>query len=307
MNQAFAQPTNDATEIASLIADLAAAGWPEGLAAERAAMEAEATPLAADISATPLILAGRSAEALEGPGGATAGVGLYLHGGGYVYGSLLSHRGMIGELARATNLRLIQLDYRLAPEHPFPAALEDAIGAVMALYDEGITARDLVLMGDSAGGGLVLATLLALRDSGAALPRAAVVLSPWTDLTCSGETYHSRKAVDPMIDHALAERLARLYAGEADRTDQGMSPLHGDLSGLPPVLIQVGERETLQADSVLFATKARAAGSPVILEEWPGMIHVWHQYYARLAAAHRAIARIAVFLDKPTIHAGDLP
>jgi len=289
----------DSAEIASLIADLAAAGWPEGLAAERAAMEAEATPLSADITATPLVLAGRPAESLVGPGGGALGIGLYLHGGGYAYGSLRSHRGLIGEIARVTNLRMIQIDYRLAPEHPFPAALEDAIGAVKALYQEGVGPSELVLMGDSAGGGLALATLMGLRDGGFALPRAAVVISPWTDLTCSGETYQSRGAIDPMIDHALADKLARLYAGGADRSDSRLSPLFGALSGLPRILIQVGERETLQADAAVFARRASAAGTHVVFEEWPGMIHVWHQYYTRLAAAYRAIDRIAAFLAEP--------
>ncbi|WP_404368866.1 alpha/beta hydrolase fold domain-containing protein [Sphingomonas sp. MMS24-J45] len=177
----------ESAEIAALVDALAAAGWPEGLAAERAAMEAEATPLAPDIAATAMQLAGRPAERLVGPAGGAAGTCLYLHGGGYVYGSLLSHRGLIGELARATDLRMIQLDYRLAPEHPFPAAIEDAVAAVRALYDSGVQSQDFVLMGDSAGGGLTLATLLALRDSGTAMPRAAVVLSPWTDLSCSGK------------------------------------------------------------------------------------------------------------------------
>ncbi len=289
-------PVAESQEIAALIEALAAAGWPDGLAAERAAMEAEATPLAADIAVTAMRLGERPAEALVGPAGGSAGTGLYLHGGGYVYGSLLSHRGLIGELARATNLRMVQLDYRLAPEHPFPAAIEDAIAAVGALYDSGVKPQDLVVMGDSAGGGLALATLIALRDAQMALPRAAVVLSPWTDLSCAGETYRSRAAIDPMIDHALACKLAGLYAGDADRRDPRLSPLFGDLSGLPPMLIQVGERETLQSDAANFAARARAAGSPVTLEEWPGMIHVWHQYYARLSAGHRAIGRIAAFL-----------
>ncbi len=283
-------------EIAALVDALTAAGWPDGLAAERAAMEAEATPLAPDIAAISMHLAGRPAELLVGAGGGGAGTCLYLHGGGYVYGSLLSHRGLVGELARATDLRMIQLDYRLAPEHPFPAAIEDAVAAICALYDSGVGPQDLVLMGDSAGGGLALATLLALRAADRAMPRAAVVLSPWTDLSCSGDSYRSRAAMDPMIDHALATKLAGLYAGDADRRDPRLSPLNGDLSGLPPILIQVGERETLYSDAADFAARAQAAGSPVTIEEWPGMIHVWHQYYAQLAAGHRAIARIAAYL-----------
>lgn len=290
-------------EIAALIGDIAAAGWPEGLDAEREAMEAEAPPLADDISVKRIEIAGRSAEILTAPTGTGGGLILYLHGGGYVYGSLASHRGLVGEIARATACEVMQLDYRLAPEYPFPSALEDAASAVKELYGSGVAPERLVLMGDSAGAGLVLATLLALRDTGWPMPGRAVCVSPWTDLTCSGESYRTRSALDPMIDRKLASKLAALYAGTARLDDPRLSPLFADLTGLPPILVQVGAREVLYSDAFEFAARAQAAGSPVTLEEWPEMIHVWHLYFPRLKAARGAIARIASFLDATAANA----
>ena len=296
-------------EIAALVDDIAAAGWPEGLDAEREAMEAEAPPLANDISVKRMELAGRPAEILTAPTGKGDGSILYLHGGGYVYGSLASHRGLVGEIARATAFEVIQLDYRLAPEHPFPSALEDAAAAVKQLYGSGVAPEGLVLMGDSAGGGLVLATLLELRNTGWPMPGRAVCVSPWTDLTCSGESYRTRSALDPMLDRKLASKLAALYAGSAKLDDPRLSPLFADLAGLPPILIQIGAREVLYSDASEFAARAQAAGSPVTLEEWPEMIHVWHLYFPRLKAARAAIARIASFLDTVSANAtvGPLP
>jgi len=287
---------NTVSEIDDLVARIAAAGWPEGLAAERAAMEAEAPPVAEDICVEPVTLAGRKAEILSAPGDLADGLVLYLHGGGYVYGSLSSHRGLVGEIARACGQRVLQLDYRLAPEHPHPAALEDAVGAIRALYRDGLAPEALVLIGDSAGGGLVLATLLALKEAALPLPRAAVCLSPWTDLTCAGESYETRGPQDPMIDRDLALRLGGLYANGAAAEQPALSPLFGDLAGLPPLLVQVGEREVLFSDARVLADRARQAGVAVTFEEWPEMIHVWHLYFPQLAKAREAIDRIGRFV-----------
>ena len=287
---------SEPSEIEALVAQIEAAGWPEGLDAERAAMEAEAPPVADDIRIEPITLAGRPAEILSAPDVSRNGVALYLHGGGYVYGSLSSHRGLVGEIARATGLPVVQLDYRLAPEHPHPAALIDAVAAVEALYDDGLDPHELVLIGDSAGGGLVVATLLALRDAGLPMPRAAVCLSPWTDLTCSGESYATRGALDPMIDRSLTLKLAELYGPHATKREPAISPLFGDLEGLPPLLVQVGEREVLYSDAEGLAERARRAGVPVTFEAWPEMIHVWHLYFPQLAKACEAIDRIGRFV-----------
>ncbi|MDJ0628375.1 MAG: alpha/beta hydrolase [Rhodobacter sp.] len=284
------------SEIDVLIAQIQEAGWPDGLAAERAAMEAEAPPLAADIAVEPLTLAGRPAEILSAPGAMAGELVLYLHGGGYVYGSLSSHRGLVGEIARAAGQRVLQLEYRLAPEHPHPAALDDAVAAVRTLYDDGLGPDELVLVGDSAGGGLVLATLLTLKAIGHPLPRAAVCLSPWTDLTCKGESYDRRGDRDPMIDRTLALKLSRLYANGSAPDTPAVSPLFGDLTGLPPLLIQVGEREVLYSDSKDFTNRALRAGVDVTFEEWPDMIHVWHLYFPQLTQGRQAIDRIGRFI-----------
>lgn len=288
-------------EIESLVADIAEAGWPEGLAAERAAMEAEAPAVAADVVIKPRRLADRAAETLTVPHNCdlppgTAGSVLYFHGGGYVYGSLSSHRGLVGEIARESGCPVTQIDYRLAPEHAFPAALTDAASAVREFYAEGVAPNALVVVGDSAGGGLVLATLQVLRDSGDPLPAAAVCMSPWTDLTCSGSSYDLRASIDPMIDRTLAKKLAALCAGGVDPADARLSPLFGDPTMFPPLLIQVGAREVLFDDAALYAARARAAGVSVTFEEWPDMIHVWQLYFPRLTAARQAIARIGAFI-----------
>jgi epsilon-lactone hydrolase len=288
-------------EIDGLIADIVAAGWPDGINEARAAFDAEGPPLASDIAVTPLTIAGRPAQRLLAPGADSGRMVLYLHGGGYVYGSLASHAGLCGEVSRAAGRAVVQLDYRLAPEHPYPAALEDAMAAYRWLVAQGYRPDRIALMGDSAGGGLVIATLVALRDEGAVLPEAAVCLSPWVDLTASGASYDSRAALDPMIDRKLALKLAGLYADRASTSRPLLSPLFADLAGLPRLLIQVGEREVLQSEAADLADRARAARVPVHFEEWPGMIHVWHLYFPRLAAGRDAIAGIGEFLRESDV------
>jgi acetyl esterase/lipase len=283
-------------EIDGLIADIVAAGWPDGIGDARAAFDAEGPPLASDIAVTPLSIAGRPAQRLLAPGADPGRVVLYLHGGGYVYGSLSSHAGLCGEVSRAAARAVVQIDYRLAPEHPYPAAIEDAMAAYRWLIAQAYRPDRIALMGDSAGGGLVMATLLALRDEGITLPGAAVCLSPWVDLTASGASYDSRAALDPMIDRTLALKLADLYANGVPTSRPSLSPLFADLAGMPRMLIQVGEREVLQSEAADLAGRARAAGVPVSFEEWPGMIHVWHLYFPRLAAGRDAIVRIGEFL-----------
>jgi epsilon-lactone hydrolase len=283
-------------EIGELIADIVAAGWPDGIDEARAAFDAEGPPLACDIAVTPLSIAGRPAQRLLAPGADRARVVLYLHGGGYVYGSLASHAGLCGEVSRAAGRAVVQIDYRLAPEHPYPAAIEDATAAYRWLIGEGYRPDRIALMGDSAGAGLVMAALLALRDEGTVLPGAAVCLCPWVDLTASGESYDSRAALDPMIDRTLALKLAGLYANGVATSRPSLSPLFANLAGLPRMLIQVGEREVLQSEAADLASRARAAGVPVSFEEWPGMIHVWHLYFPRLAAGRDAIFQVGEFL-----------
>lgn len=241
-------------------------------------------------------LAGRPCEWLRNPGHRADHVLLYLHGGGYVMGSCASHRGLASRLALACGLAAVVPAYRLAPEHPFPAGLDDALAVYHALLASGLDARRIVLAGDSAGGGLTLATLLALRDAGAPLPAAAVLLSPFTDLTCSGETLTTRAAVDPWLDPTFFDPLSRLYAGRHDRAEPLLSPLLGDLRGLPPLCIHVGDQEVLLSDSTRLAERAQAAGVDVTLEVWPELWHVFQFFAPILPEAQRSLEQLAAFV-----------
>lgn len=224
---------------------------------------------------------------------------LYFHGGGFRIGSVTSHRDLIAQIALASGCRVLAINYRLAPEHRFPAALDDALAAYGWMLGQGLSPDNIAFAGDSAGGNLVLATMLALRDRGLALPISAVLMSPWTDLAATGASYVSRAEADPIHQRPMILALAKNYlGGQGDPCDPLVSPLYADLRGLPPLLIQVGDRETVLDDSVMFAEKARAAGIDVSLEVWDGMIHVFQMFGAELSEAHRAIASIAGFMNR---------
>jgi epsilon-lactone hydrolase len=224
---------------------------------------------------------------------------LYFHGGGFRIGSVASHRDLIAQIGLAGGCRVLAINYRLAPEHRFPAALDDAIAAYGWMIDRGIKPANIAFAGDSAGGNLVLAAMLALRERRLPLPVSAVLMSPWTDLVATGASYISRAEADPIHQRPMILALARNYlGGEGDPYDPLVSPLYADLRGLPPLLIQVGDRETVLDDSVMFADMARAAGIDVKLEVWDGMIHVFQMFGAELPEAHQAIASIAGFLNR---------
>jgi acetyl esterase/lipase len=201
---------------------------------------------------------------------------LLLHGGGYNAGSPRTHRKMAAHLSRAGNMRVLVPDYRLAPEHAFPAAVKDALTAYGWLLEEGFVEDNIIVGGDSAGGGLALSMLLALREGGAKMPRAAVLLSPWTDLTVSSGSYERMRKLDPIISREGLREAGLLYAGGRDPADPMASPLFADLRGLPPLLVQVGGDETMFDDSRVFAERARAAEVEVSLKIFDGMWHV-HQ------------------------------
>ena len=235
------------------------------------------------------------AEWLRPPSAEPARVVLYLHGGGYVIGSPRSHRHLAAAIAAAAGASALLLEYRCAPESPFPAAVGDAVGAYRWLLEQGISAGGLVIAGDSAGGGLTVATLLALRDDGVPLPAAGVCISPWVDLTCSGASYATKAASDPIVKKAGVEEMARAYLGTADRRTPLASPLFADLRGLPPLLIQVGSEEVLLDDAVQLAERARTAGVDTTLEVWDQMVHVWHWFLPMLDEAGEAIEAIGRF------------
>ena len=226
-----------------------------------------------------------------------SGTFLYFHGGGYAIGSPASHRHLVGALAAASRTRAFALDYRRAPEHPFPAAVDDALAGYRGLLDVGIAPGSIVLGGDSAGGGLTVATLIAIRDRGLALPAAAVCISPWTDLTNEAESYRTLAERDPLVFQEDIDRWGAAYLAGADPRTPLASPLHADLSGLPPLLIQVGSEEVLLDDSRGLAARCEAAGVEATLEVWDGMIHVWHWFGEYLDEAGSAVRRVGEYVS----------
>jgi acetyl esterase/lipase len=221
---------------------------------------------------------------------------LYFHGGGYAFGTEPLVRDFTWRLGDATGASVLYFDYRLAPEHPFPAAVEDADRVYRWLAGRMDPSR-IVFVGDSAGGGLVFATLHKMRDEGHAMPRAAVAISPWTDLALTGPSLQTNAKADPMMDVRHLPTFAAHYLGGADPRHPYASPLYGDPSGLPPVLIQVGSDEILRDDAVRMADRLRAGGGDVRLEEWPRMPHAWHHYARIIPEARHAIERIGAFVQ----------
>ena len=280
------------------------------LAQMRANMErgSAATPLPSDVKFEPVTIrdadasprvntGGVPAEWAIAPGARDERVLVYVHGGGYTMGSLATHRALCARLSRLGHMRVLNVAYRLAPEHPHPAAVEDATAAVRWVYAQGFAPSRVAIGGDSAGGGLTLATLLALRDAGAPLPAAGVCISPWTDLSASGDSIRTKASVDPMVTEGPLRAMAAAYLGGKEARTPLASPLFADLRGLPPLLVQVGDAELLLDDATRLASRARAAGVDVTLEVWEEMFHVWHAFAEILPEAARACERIAEWLE----------
>ncbi len=238
---------------------------------------------------------GVKAEWVRAPECRNDAVLLYVHGGGYVIGSPASHRHQVAALSQAAGIAALSLDYRLGPEHPFPAAVDDAVSAYQSLLAAGIAPHRIVVAGDSAGGGLTVAMLLALRERGLPQAAAGVCISPWVDLTMTAESYTTKADVDPIVTHDGVTGMAQAYLQGQDARAPLASPLFADLSGLPPLLIQVGTDEVLLDDSIKLEANAKAAGVDVTLEVWDEMIHVWHFFYPVLSEGRDAIARIGEF------------
>ncbi|MFX0167578.1 MAG: alpha/beta hydrolase [Candidatus Hodarchaeota archaeon] len=224
---------------------------------------------------------------------------LYLHGGGYISGSINSHKDLGARISLASESRVLLIEYRLAPEYPYPAALEDAVAAYKWLIDiEGINPKKIIIGGESAGGGLTAATLLKLRDLDISLPVAAFLLSPWTDLEMTGDSFRKNKRLDPVINASEAYFFADLYLGDNDPKNPYISPLYGDLKELPPLLIQVGSAEIILDDSTRFAEMAKVAGVEVTLEVWEDMVHGFHLFAAITPEGQQAIEKIGEFIQK---------
>lgn len=264
------------------------------LAADRAAMGGTGTGVPEGVPHEMVTVADRPAAWIAGDGARDDAAIVYLHGGGYVMGGLGTHGAFAGRLSTETALPVLLIDYRLAPEHTHPAALDDALAASRWLAEErAIDVSRQIIAGDSAGGGLTLAALAALRDRGD-IPAAGVALSPWADLRCTNGSYETQADADPLVGHRALSTYAASYAGDTDRADPALSPALGDLSGLPPVLIQVGGREVLVDDSVAVAAAIEAAGGEVTLQRWDEAIHVFQMLGA--PESDEAIAGIVEFV-----------
>jgi monoterpene epsilon-lactone hydrolase len=254
-------------------------------------------PVAEDVELTAVDVNGLPGEWSIAAGSDSSRVLMFFHGGGYCSGSIVSHRRLVTEAGRAAGVRTLSIGYRLAPEHPFPAAYDDALTGWRFLRERNVPAAHIALGGDSAGAGLTIALISRLRDAYEELPGCAWLISPWTDLTMSGSTVFTKETVDPLIHRQYLNELADAYLpAEIDRRDPRVSPLYADLKGFPPTLIQVGSAETLLDDATRFAAVAGAADVRVTLEIWPHMIHAWPLWNAHLEPGRRALVSAGAFI-----------
>lgn len=291
----------DRSEIQAIRDLLSSKPRPVGWAQRRARLDEVGAywPVADDVELNPVDLDGVPGEWSMVPGTDPSRVLMFFHGGGYCSGSIRSHRRMATEAARAAGVRTLAVAYRLAPEHPFPAARDDALTAWHWLRRQGIDAAHIAVGGDSAGANLSVALINQLRADSEELPACAWLVSPWTDLTMSGSTMTTKDAVDPLMHKGYLQELANAYVPAGmESNDPRISVLYAELHGLPPALIQVGSEETLLDDASRFATAAGAADVPVTLEIWPHMIHAWHLWNAHLDAGRRALASAAAFIRR---------
>lgn len=286
--------------IADVKALLAAKPRPVGWGERRARIEevGAVTPVAPDIALEPAVLGGVPAEWSRAPGADPSRALIFLHGGGFCSGSIVSHRRLATEACRAAGRRVLAPAYRLAPEHPYPAAHEDVLAVWRALLEAGFAPDRIAVGGDSAGGALAVALAVRLRDAGEPGPAALWLISPWADLTQSGATMTSKDGVDPLIHRPYLDELAAAFAAGADLSDPRLSVLNADFRGLPPTLVQVGSHETLLADSTRLAARLAEADVGVTLEVWPGMIHAFPLWNGILPEGREAVAHAGAFLRR---------
>tara|TARA_R110000824_G_scaffold366730_1_gene555476 strand:- start:86580 stop:87491 length:912 start_codon:yes stop_codon:yes gene_type:complete len=287
-------------EIGKVLEFLANSDFPQDTLELRKAYDAmgEVFPPAADVQLEKISANGVVAEWSSTPNAAKDRVIMYLHGGGYVIGSIASHRHLVTELGRAVGSLALSLDYRLAPEHPFPAAVDDALAAYRFLLDQGFKPGNIAIAGDSAGGGLTVATLLAVRDAGLPQPACGFCISPWVDLEATGRSMTTQAARDPMVQKDGLLGMAAAYLNGSNPQAPLAAPLHGDFNGIAPLLIQVGAAETLLDDATRLASVAGAADVEVNLQIWPEMVHVWHFFHPMLGAARYAIKGAGEVISK---------
>jgi monoterpene epsilon-lactone hydrolase len=284
-------------EVRRFLADLV--GGPDTSYIERRAQAAQfeaAFVMPAGVHAEAGTLGGIDVEWIVPDGATSIPVLFHLHGGGYVLGTPGGSRAFTTEFALQTSARVVSIDYRLAPEHPYPAAVDDAVGAYSALLAEGVPPHAIAVGGESAGGGLTVAMLLAARDRGLPMPACAFAISPWTDLGCDGETFETKKNVDPLLTRRSLKEMGDAYIAAGNPRTPYASPLFADLKGLPPLLIHVGSEEVLLDDSRVLHKRAKFAGVDVELKIADDMIHVWHMFHAMLPEGAAAIREITDFV-----------
>ncbi|MFP6598522.1 MAG: alpha/beta hydrolase [Candidatus Hydrogenedentota bacterium] len=287
-------------KILAILRKNAAAERPPTWAEHREFMDEKSFPPHEDVAYTPVDAGGVPSLWVTAPGVSQDRVVLYLHGGGYVIGSLKSHQDLVARISKAADARVLYIDYRMGPEHPFPAAVDDAVTAYKWLLAEGCDPSQLTISGDSAGGGLTIATLVSLRDGSHPLPAAAVCISPWVDLEGIGDSMTSNADADPNVKKDGLVAMAEAYLNGADPKTPLAAPLYADLQGLPPMLIQVGSVETLLDDSTRLAQVAQDAGVDATLEITDEMFHVWHAFAPMLTEGQEAIDRMGAFILQRT-------
>lgn len=289
---------------ARLMALLRARPLPRDLtiASRRAAFQklADLFPLPPDVRVHADRIGGVPGVWLSTPAADPGRVVVYVHGGAYVTGSTVTHRELAARVARECEALVFLVEYRLAPEWPFPAALEDLLAVVLGIHARGVAPQRLALVGDSAGGGLLLAALEELRARGAPQPACGVALCPWTDLAATGPSLWHFRARDPLLDPDMLRATALLYLQGQDPRDRRASPLFGDPRGLPPLLIQCATSDVLHDDAVRYAARARAAGVEVTLEAWPDMVHVWHLFAQHLREGREAVVALGRYVRERT-------
>lgn len=301
-------PSPESAQIrSSLFAQKAAQGAPVTLAEQRASYDVmvesvvgHSIPLPAGTRVESVDVDGIPAAWISPAGADQERVVLYLHGGAYILGSLTSHRELVARLCAAAGVRGLQIDYRLAPEHVFPAALDDALAAYRWLLANGTKPEHIVLGGDSAGGGLSLALLQVVRDQHLPMPAGVILISPWTDLAGTVESRTTRDAVDPIFSGRMINELANFYAGAEEKQHPLLSPIYADLHGFPPLLIEVGNDEVLLDDSRQLAEHARTALVAVEVNVWEGMWHVFQSYAAVLPEGRQSLEHIGEFIRSQT-------
>jgi epsilon-lactone hydrolase len=290
---------NQIIDLIKSLPDNSGLPWEE----RRAGMEESVAilPMAEGVTSEPIKIGDMQAEWIVPSEIDNDAVILYLHGGGYCIGSITSHRSMVSFLAKTVKAKVLMIDYRLAPENPFPAAVKDAVEAYRWLLAQGTLPQRLIISGDSAGGGLTMATLVDLKQKGEPLPAAAVCLSPWVDMEGIGVSMTDKAEVDPMVQREGLMEMASAYLANADPKTPLAAPMYADLEGLPPLLIQVGTAETLLDDSIRLAERAKQAGVQVVLESWDDMIHVWQMFIGfGVSESKEAVDGIAKFIQKHT-------